>query len=158
MIDISESIATIINFIIMLVVATYFLFKPVQKILNTRENGIKDRLNNAKENEEKANIFKMENEKLLKNSKKQGKSIVEDYKVKAEELYDEIVKGAHEEASVIIDRAKTEANREREKAQDEMTKDVVDLSVLMCSKALEESIDEEKHRRLIKDFITKVGI
>ncbi len=39
-----------------------------------------------------------------------------------------------------------------------MKRQIIDLSLLMSSKALGENIDEEKHKQLIKEFITKVGI
>ena len=85
-------------------------------------------------------------------------NIVEDYKVKAGKVSSDILKEAHEEAQTIVNRAKVEAEREKEKAADEIKGQVVDLAVLVSSRALEGSIDEEQHRRLIKDFIAKVGI
>ncbi len=59
---------------------------------------------------------------------------------------------------LILNRAKTEAEREKQKAEDDIKNQVVDLAVLVSSKALESSIDEAQHRKLIKDFIAKVGI
>ncbi|EET86773.1 F0F1 ATP synthase subunit B [Clostridium carboxidivorans P7] len=84
--------------------------------------------------------------------------MLKNIKNKAEKVSSDILKEAHEEAETIVKRAKLEAEREKEKATDEIKNQVVDLAVLVSSKALEESIDEDQHRRLIKDFIAKVGI
>ena len=95
---------------------------------------------------------------MIGKSKENGKAIIEDYKVKAENISSNIVSEAHSEANLIMERAKKEAEREKNKAKDEIKTQIVDLAVLMSSKALEESIDEEKQRKLIDDFISKVGI
>lgn len=158
MIDISQSIATIINFIIFLAGMKIFLFKPVQKILTQRENHIKEKIENAKTREEKAESLSIEKDKELQESKRQGKALVEEYKFKAEKASEEIIKKAHDEADLIIQRARAEIKLEKEKARDELKNKIIDVSVLMSSKALEETIDEEKQRELIKDFISKVGI
>lgn len=158
MIDISQSIATIINFILFLAVVTYFLIKPVQRILSTRQQNINDRIKKAKDDEEKAEALKNENAKLLRESKEKGRTLIEEYKVKAEKVSNEIIRDAKKEASLIEERSRNEIRLEREKATEEMKKQIIDLSLLMSAKALEKTIDEEKHRELIKEFITKVGI
>ena len=158
MIDLSQSIATIINFVIFLIILKIFLFKPVQNILANRENYIEEKIKNAKVNEEKAKDLSIQRESELQQSKEQGKALIKDYKYRAERVSENIIKEAHNEAELILKRARTEIELEREKAEDEIKNKIVDLSVLMCTKALEEIIDEDKQRKLIKDFISKVGI
>ncbi|MBU5486120.1 F0F1 ATP synthase subunit B [Clostridium sp. MSJ-11] len=158
MIDISQSIATVINFIIFLFAMKFFLFKPIQSKLIQRENYIKEKIENAKTREEKAESLSIEKDKELQESKQQGKTLVEEYKYKAEKISEEIIKEAHDEANLIIQRARAEIELEKEKARDEVKNKIIDVSILMSSKALEETIDEKKQRELIKDFISKVGI
>lgn len=157
-IEVSKLIATLINFLILFLILKHYLFKPVNNMIDKRQNEIVDKINKTDEDMKKAEALKSENEKILSGAKDEGKNIVEDYKVKAEQLSSGIVKDAKDEADTIIKRAKTEAERQTEKAADEIKNQIVDLAVLMSSKALGETIDEDQHRRLIKDFIVKVGI
>ncbi len=149
---------TIINLFILYFILKKFLFKPVNKVLTDRENEVSDTITRTKKNEEKSKSLLLENEEMIGKSKENGKAIIEDYKVKAENISSNIVSEAHSEANLIMERAKKEAEREKNKAKDEIKTQIVDLAVLMSSKALEESIDEEKQRKLIDDFISKVGI
>lgn len=149
---------TIINLFILYFILKKFLFKPVNKVLTDREKEVSNTIARTKENEEKSKSLLLENEEMISKSKENGKAIIEDYKVKAENISSDIVSEAHNEANLIIERAKKEAEREKNKAKDEIKTQIVDLAVLMSSKALEESIDEEKQRKLIDDFISKVGI
>jgi len=157
-IDVSKLIATLINFLILFLILKHYLFKPVNNMIDKRQNEIVDKINKTDEDMKKAEALKNENDKILSGAKNDGINIVEGYKVKAEQLSSDIVKGARDEADTIIKRAKTEAERQTEKAADEMKNQIVDLAVLMSSKALGETVDEDQHRRLIKDFIVKVGI
>ncbi|MDF2883640.1 MAG: synthase subunit [Clostridiaceae bacterium] len=149
---------TIINLLILYFILKKFLFKPVNKILTDREKEVSDTITRTKENEEKSKSFLLENEEMISKSKENGKAIIEDYKIKAENISSDIVSGAHNEANLIIERAKKEAEREKNKAKDEIKTQIVDLAVLMSSKALEETINEEQQKKLINDFISKVGI
>ncbi len=157
-IEVSKIIATLINFLILFLILKHYLFKPVNNMIDKRQNEIIDKINKTDEDMKKAEALKTENDKILSGAKDEGKNIVEGYKVKAEQLSNDIVKGAKDEADTIIKRAKTEAERQMEKSADEMKSQIVDLAVLMSSKALGETINEDQHRRLINDFIAKVGI
>lgn len=149
--------AAIINFIILYFAMRHFLFKPVTNVMEGREKSIADNINKAEKNMKEAEKLKVENENILKQAKEKGKEITELRKQNAEKLYQEIVSEANKEAESIIERARIEVDREKEKAQNELKNQVVDLAVMLSAKALEESIDEKQHRKLIEDFLLKVG-
>ncbi|GCD08551.1 ATP synthase subunit b [Clostridium tagluense] len=153
----STIIFTIINFILLLYILKYFFSKPVNKIMDDRQNGINTSIKNAKDNEQKAEISRKEKERLLHESKIKGREIVEEYKVNAENISQDIVEDARKEANLILERSRVEIEREKEKAQSEIKKQVIDLSLILSEKALEQHIDEKEHRKLIEDFIFKVG-
>lgn len=157
-IHLSKILATIINFGILYLILKHYLFKPVNNAIDSRQNEIVNKINKTEEDRVKAEELRKENEDKLRQARQEGKVIVEDYKVKADKVSSDILQEARQEAETIIERAKVEAEREKEKAADEMKTQVVDLAVLLSSKALEESVNEDQHRRLIKDFIAKVGI
>ena len=156
-VHLSTIIFTIINFVILLLILKHFFMKPVNKIMVDRQNGISISIKKAKEDEEKAEISKIEKDRLLQESKIKGREIVQEYKVNAENISQEIIDEAKKESIIIMDRTRTEIEREKQKAESEIKKQVIDLSLILSEKALEQHIDEKEHRRLIEDFILKVG-
>lgn len=154
----SEFTAALVNFLILYLILKKKLFGKVNKIIDDRQDKIASSLEKTKEDLKKAEELRLENEEILKNVKVESKKIMEEQKEKAEKLYDEIVTDAHNEAEVIMERAKTEIEREREKAKDEIKTQAIDIALLLSERALEESIDEKKHREIIDNFIAKVGI
>lgn len=155
--NLGNIIAAMINFLILLFIAKRYLFKPVNKILDTRKQELDSSFEKARMDKEEANKLKLENGEKLKLAKKEGKEIVEIYKQKAEKMSSELIEDARQEATLIIERSRVEIERETEKAQSEIKKQVIDLSLILSEKALEQRIDEKEHRRLIEDFISKVG-
>jgi len=125
--------------------------------MDDRINGINTSIKNAKDNEEKAEISRKEKERLLHESKTKGREIVEEYKANAENISQQIINEAKKESIILMERSRVEIEREKEKAESEVKKQVIDLSLILSEKALEQHIDEKEHRRLIEDFIFKVG-
>ncbi|MFT5874246.1 MAG: F-type H+-transporting ATPase subunit b [Clostridium sp.] len=148
---------TWLNLIILFFIFKYFFSKPVNKIMDDRKNGINVSIKKAKDDEEKAEDLKKEKELLLHESRKKGRKIVEEYKVNAQNVSKEIIGEANKESTLIMDRGRIELEREKQKAESEIKKQVIDLSLILSEKALGKHIDEKEHRRLIEDFISKVG-
>ena len=156
-IDISTLIFTLINFVILVLILKHFFWDKIQAVIEERQNSIDEKLMKADEDSEKARMYLVQNERILKNAKEEGKKITEKQKQKGDKIYEEIVENAKVEANQLIERANVEIEREKEKAEYEIKKQVVDLAVMISAKALEESIDEEKHRKLINEFIDEVS-
>jgi F-type H+-transporting ATPase subunit b len=150
-------LATIINFAIFYFVMRRLLYNPVNQIIASRQEEVEATISKAENDKKQAELLRLENEERLKNAKEEGKAILDDLKAKAERVSEEIVSKAKEEAEFILERARLDAEREREKATEEIKVQAVNLALLLSSKALENAIDENEHRRLIKDFIAKVG-
>ena len=157
-IDPSVLLMTLINFFILVLILKHFFWEKIRIAIQDREDFIQEQLSNAEDESQKARLYLIENERILKSSKEEGKKIIEKKKQKANKVYSEIVDDANKEAKAIVDRARLEIEREKEKAEYEVKKQAVNLAVELSIKALEDSIDEDVHRKLISDFIAKVGM
>lgn len=151
-------IMAMVNFVIFYFIYKYFFHDKVNRILTERNNKIKGDIDKAKANREESDKLLIENRKLLILSKNESKQLVDEYKSKAEKIYEEIVDEAHLEAKRTIERTNLEIQREKQKAEEEIKEKAIDLAITLSSKALERTIDEKEHRRLINEFISKVGI
>lgn len=155
--DLSTVILTLINFIVIILILKHFLWDKIKLAIQDREDYIETEIGKADEDSQKARLYLIENERILKSAKEEGKKIIETKKNKATKIYDEILIEANTESKTIMERAKLEIEREREKAEFELKKHVVNLAIEISTKALEEKIEDSKQRELISDFITNVG-
>ena len=153
-----DIIGTMINFLILFVVLRHFFFNKVNKMLTQRSEDINSNIKSAKDNNEKSELLILENEEKLKAASTEGKSIVESFKAKAEKASKEIVEQANIEAQNTLEKSKKELEREVLKASTDIRTQIVDLAVMLSAKTLGQTIDEAQHRKLIAEFISKVGI
>lgn len=155
-IHLSQVIMTIINFIVLLLILKHFFWKKFKVIMDERRNGILDKINSTKANLQEAEELRLKNEELLKSADTEGKKITEERKKQAEKIYNEIVQNARTESETIKNRASLEIVREKEKAEFEIKEQVIGLAIAVSKKALNESLNEEEHRKLINSFIDEV--
>ena len=157
-INFSTVIMTWVNFIIIVLVLKHFFWDKIKGIIQERQDSIDEKLTKADEDSEKARMYLLQNERILNTAREEGKKITEEQKQKGDKIYEEIVQNDKDESASIIKRANLEIEREKEKAEYEVKKQAVELAVELSMKALDNQIDEETHRKLIGDFIAKVGI
>jgi F-type H+-transporting ATPase subunit b len=147
-----------INFGLIILILRYFFWDKIKGILAERQKYVDEKLSKADEDAEKARMYLVKNEQILQSAKEEGKKITEMQKQKGDKLYEEIVQNAKSEAISLKERAGLEIDREKEKAEYEIKKQAVNLAIELSIKALGQQIDEDTHRKLIGDFIAKVGI
>lgn len=157
MINVSTLVFTLINFVILFALLKHFFWDKLTAVIEERQQYIDDELDKADEDSQKARMYLVQNERILKEARVEGKKITESYKQKGDKIYEEIVEDAKKEADALVAKANQEISREKEKAEYEIKKQAVDLAVELSVKALENNIDEDVHRKLISDFISKVG-
>lgn len=153
----STMLLTLINLVIIVVALKHFFWDKIKNVIQEREDYIEETMTKAEEESQKARLYLIENERILKASKEEGNKIIEEKKAKASKIYEEIVDEAKSESKAIIDRAKVEIERQKEKAEYELKKQVIDLAIDISAKALDEKVQDETQRNLINDFINKVG-
>lgn len=157
-IDFSTILMTWVNFAIIVLILKHFFWDKIKGIIQERQDSINEKLIKADEDSEKARMYLLQNERILNEAREEGKKITEEQKQKGDQIYEEIVQNAKDESASIMKRANLEIEREKEKAEYEVKKQAVELAVELSMKALDNQIDEETHRKLIGDFIAKVGM
>ncbi len=156
-INLGVVIASTINFFIFYFILKIFVFAKTKAIIEGRRKEVELALEKAKTEEERALKIKQEHKTNIERYKEEGARLVESFKVKADKVYSETVEDARKESMLIRERAMLDINREKQKAEKEIKTEIIDLSLKFAEKALEREINETEHKRLIDDFITKVG-
>lgn len=138
-------------------VASYFLFDPVRELLTKRQEKIKGELDSAAKDKEDAAVLKSQYEDRLKNVDREAEEILSDARKRAKENEDRIVAQAKEEAARIIERAKVEAELEKQKAADDMKREMIVLASVMAGKVVKASIDTTVQESLINETLKEIG-
>jgi F-type H+-transporting ATPase subunit b len=143
-------IGQLINFIILLGLLTFFGYKPIRRMLDERSNRIKLSMEQAEATKQEYEKAQTEVAKQISKARDEGQSIIGQAAQAGDRIREEARQEARKEAQVIVERTRADLEREREKVVDELRKEFVDTAILAAEKVLIETLDKEKHRRLIK--------
>lgn len=151
-------IGQLINFLILLGLLTFFGYKPIRKMLDERTNRIKQSMEQAEATKEEYENARIEVEKQISKARDEGQSIVGQAAQAGERIKEEARQGARKEAQAIVDRTREELERDRDKIVDELRKEFVDMAILAAEKVISETLDKEKHRRLIERTLKESAV
>ena len=152
-----DAILMIIAVFALFLIASHFLFNPVRDMMQNRQNRIKSELENAAADMENARALKEEYEAKLKDIDKEAEAILSEARKRAMANENKIVADAKEEAARIIERAGVEAELEKNKAVDEVKREMVVLASLMAGKVVNAAIDTTVQDSLIEETLKEIG-
>jgi F-type H+-transporting ATPase subunit b len=70
-----------------------------------------------------------------------------------ERLKEESRQEATKQAQVIVDRTRAELEAERDKIVEDLRREFVNISISAAEKVIKETLDKEKHRKLIEETL-----
>ena len=126
-------------------------------MLKKRQDKITSDRENAEADKKEALAMKQEYEAKLKAANKEAEGILSDARKVAKHNEEKIVADAKQEAARIIARANTEAELEKQKAMDDVKREMIVLASVMAGKVVKESIDTTVQESLINDTLKEIG-
>lgn len=156
-VNIWQMLASLANLILLFLMVKKFLYKPVKKMLEQRQNTIQGDYDAAAQAKEQAYSDKAKYEEKLLSAKAEADEVIKSAVNVASEREKEIIAEARIKADGIVRQAENEAVLERKKAEDAVKKEIVEVSSLLTEKVLEREISAEDHQRFIDSFIESIG-
>jgi F-type H+-transporting ATPase subunit b len=149
-------ISQALNFVVLLAILNHFLFKPLGKILEERRESIGRIRMNAEEEHNIALALKEVYEKHLANIEQEAYEIKQQAINEAQLQTAEIVLEAKMKAERIVEEGEMLLFTERQAAWMQLREEVVSLTLTAAERVVEQSLDDQTHRRLIKDTIERL--
>ena len=148
---------TLVSFFILLVLLKKVAFPPILKGMKKREETINQQLDDAQKTKKEAETLLDDYKRQLADARSEAQKIINEGKGLGESIRKEVIQKAQEESNQIVKRAQEEIELQKQKALMELQEKIADLSVMAASKVINKSLNLEDHRRLVEDYISKVG-
>ena len=156
-VNIWQMLASLANLLLIFLLVKKFLYKPVKKMLETRQNAIQSDYDAAENAKNQAIADKEAYEEKLQGAKAEADHVIKSAVNIAAEREKEIIEEAKMKADGIIRQAQTDAYLERKKAEDSIKKEIVEVSSLLTEKMLEREVTLDDHKKFIDSFIEGIG-
>ena len=143
-------------FLVLVAIVIYFGYKPVKKLIKTREDYIEDNIKQSELAKSRANDNIFKSEETLNKSHKEANEIIEQAKLDAEAEKARIL----EETSLLVSKMKSDAEADiiqsREDAIEEIRKEMVNLALDASSEILSRNVNTKDNEKLADDFIRSI--
>lgn len=148
---------TFCNMLITFSVLKHFLFEPVKKMIDDRQNEIDTMYADADAAKQKAAALETEYQAHLQSIKDERDAMLREAARRAQKREEEIVGEAKTEAANIRAAAEADIAQERKKAVNDLKNEIGGMAVEIAGKVVEREIKQQDHQALIDEFIQNVG-
>jgi F-type H+-transporting ATPase subunit b len=156
-VNIGAVITQALAFIILVFLMAKFAFKPVGNMLDERQRGIQNTLDQIAADRRAMEQTRADYEQRLANIEAEAREHISGAVKQSQVEASAILEKARAEASEFRERALADIDQELRKAVVEIRAQMADLAVLAAGKVLQREITPGVHRELISDFIGEVG-
>jgi len=151
-----QMVPPLVNFIVLALLLTFILYKPVRAFLHDRANRIARELDEAENTKQSAQALKEQYEQLLKGIETERAAILDDARKLASERRNREIAEAKKEADALKARAGIEIAAEMDRVKDLVEQSIVEISSEMAGKLLSVTVDPSIHTRLFDEAITEL--
>lgn len=148
---------TAVNFFVLLALLYKFAFNPINAMLEQRTNTIESSLKHAEEVKIEVEQMRKEAQTNLTESRQEAQEIVARATKAAEEAKNEMIVKAKEESQNLKAKAEAEIKAATEQAKLELKDTAASLAIIAAEKVLGRAINDDDHKRLVKDFVNEAG-
>lgn len=139
----------------------FFLYKKVfpnvNRALDERADRIRSDLDRAEQAREEAQKLLDDYKEQLQGARDEARKVVEDAKEAAQSTRQDLIAKAESDAERVLDRAEQEIRSQRDQAFNDLRREIGRLAVQVADRIVGDSLDEERHLRLVDEYIDELN-
>lgn len=147
----------LLNFLLLFFVAKKFLFVPVKKMIDSRQQEIDDMYAQAKSAQDSAQALEAEYQTKLAAAQETGDKIVKEAMTRGKNREEEIIRQANQEADAIREKASADIAREKRQALNDAKDEISSLAMEIAGKVVGASLDSAQQEKLVDSFLEELG-
>jgi F-type H+-transporting ATPase subunit b len=149
-------IAQIVNFVIVMGVLAYFVYKPLLNLLDQRSERIKKAMNEAKRLEEEARKMEAHRVEALKKIDEEAGVMLSAARAKAEAMHGEMIAKARVDAEKIVEKGRQDILAERNAALQEIQETLGKVILELTEKLLEREFSSADQKKAVQTLTTSI--
>jgi len=146
-----------VNFIILLVLLTKLLYKPLMKKMDERTQAIQKSLDEAQAARAAAQKERDDFAAKIQAAHGEAQAIRAEALKEAGEEQRRLVDAAKAEAARLVADARQELEQDVRRARQELRQEVADLAIAVSAQLIKKSLNDSDHRRIVDDAIARMG-
>lgn len=128
----------LVNFALLLAALTYFLYRPILRIIDERREKVAEGVRLAEEADQKLEDAQSQSDMMVADAAKEAEGLVAAARSRASEMTAETSKAAEAKANAILKEAQAKAEEQKRLALQESSKEITRAAMLAAEKILQE--------------------
>lgn len=149
---------TIINLVFFFVLIRLFLFKPIKKVLDKRQELVDSQMENARKANELADEKLADYESRIANVDAEAEQIVASAKNDAKTEYDKIISRAESDAKQIKQEAKKQGEADAEAMRREAKEEIASVAIQVAEKIVGNNVDNKTNSDIFDEFLNEGSV
>ncbi len=158
--NVAPSIITILGSLIAIsitfVIISYFVYFPIKKTVDERQNFISKNIESSIDKNKQADKFLSESEEKVKQALSDSEVILNNSKKEALEIKNNIIENTNKEIEDLKINLKKNSDEQIKKQQEQFNDQVVELALEISRKLLNEKISQNDEKELIEKFMKEI--
>ena len=150
-------VVQICGFVILFFLLRKFLFGPLQGAMAARRTEIQGTYNRLEEQQNALSRRQTELEQHLAEIEAERRNRIQEAANEGQALREQILAEAHRQSETIMEQGRRRLQIEQEQAMATLRTEMADVAVRAAGQLIGENMNDDRHRRLVSEFITKVG-
>ena len=147
----------LLNTLTIFFVARKFLFNPVMKIIQERQQEIDDLYESAGKAEADAKAMEQEYQQKLADATQTGERMVREAVARGQTRQEEILRQANAQADAIRQKAAADIAQEKKNAINDAKNEIAGLAMDIAGKVVGRSLSAQDQAALVDQFIAELG-
>ena len=147
----------LLNTLLLLYVATKFLFVPVKNMIDSRQKEIDDLYAAANDAQQQAESLQAEYQQKLSSAQATSERLVKEAMARGQAREEEIIRKANADAAAIMDKASADIEMEKKKALNDAKDEISGLAMAIAGKVVGRELTDADQCALIDSFIDELG-
>ena len=148
---------TLVNTVALFLVLKHFLFKPVMKMIQDRQQEIDSMYADAGKAKQEAQQLESEYRRKLEASVQTGERMVKEAVARGQSREEEIIRQANAQADAIRAKASADIAQEKKKAINDAKNEISDLAMAIAGKVVGRVLSAADQASLVDHFIEELG-
>lgn len=155
--EIQQILTQAIGFLVLLFILKKIAWKPLLSLLDERREKISAEFQSIERTKSELSRLEQDYKARLAEIEAQARQKIQEAISEGQKISVELQEKAREEGKNILNKAKDNIELEIAKARVELRNQVVSLAIRAAEKVIKEELSEERHKRLVTEFIDEAG-
>ena len=148
-----------VTFLLLLLILSRFVWRPIMNALHTREASIEDAIRAAELAREEMERLTSDNQKLMAEARVERDHLIKEAAALATKIREEAREEASKIADKIIQDAKHTIDLEKQAAMAEVRNQIAEFSLVITEKILRRTLEKEsEQKKLIDQYLNEIKL